>query len=163
MYFINFCHCRVNRKDCLTWIYAYHEYRLSFPTVYQSYCIVHLYCSIVRGFFPIVYFFLIFFWKINNVLDTVLQLEISVLCGIRLFKLCPLLSLRMTCSCIPFHVVYLLNLPFRSLFIPTSPRGRRRNYSLNNIYNKLPSSFCRFLVFSIFSNLVSGVDILSNS
>lgn len=104
-----------------------------------------------------------FFWKINNVLDTVLQLEISVLCGIRLFKLCPLLSFRMTCSCIPFHVVYLLNLPFRSLFIPTSPRGRRRNYSLNNIYNKLPSSFCRFLVFSIFSNLVSGVDILSNS
>lgn len=101
--------------------------------------------------------------KSNNVLDTVLQLEFSVICGIRLFKLCPLLSLRMTCSCISFHVVYLLNLPFRSLFIPISPRGRQRKYSLYNIYNKLPSSFCRFLLCSVFSDLVSGVDILSNS
>lgn len=108
-------------------------------------------------------FFNFFFWKINNVLDTVLQLEFSVLCGIRLFKLCLLLSLRtcMTCSCISFHVVYLLYLPFRSLFIPTSPRERQSSF--NNIYNKLPSSFCRFLFFSIFSDLVSGVDILSNS
>lgn len=65
----------------------------------------------------------------------------------------------MTCSCISFHVVYLLNLPFRSLLIPTSPRGRQRQYSFNNIYNKLPSSFCRFLFFSIFSDLVSGVEI----
>lgn len=96
MYFINFCHYRVNRKDCLRWIYVYYEYRLSFPTVYQSYCIVRIYCSTVREFFPIVFFFE---KKPNNVLDTVLQLEFSVICGIRLFKLCPLLSLRMTCSC----------------------------------------------------------------
>lgn len=139
MYFINICHYRVNRKDCVRWIYVYYEHRLSFPTVYQSYCIVRIYCSTVREFFPIVFFFE---KKNNNVLDTVLQLEFSVICGIRLFKLCPLLSLRMTCSCISFHVVYLLNLPFRSLFIPTSPRGRQS--SSNNIYNKLPSSFCRF-------------------
>lgn len=90
-------------------------------------------------------------------------MEFSVICGIRLLELCPLLSLSMTCSCISFYVVYLLNLPFRSLFMPTSPRGRQRKYSFNNIYNKLPSSFCRFLFFSIFSHLVSGVDILSNS
>lgn len=108
-------------------------------------------------------FIYLFFCKINNVLDTVLQLEFSVICGIRLFKLCPLLSLGMTCSCISFHVVYLLKLPFRSLFTSTSPRGRQRKYSFYNIYNKLPSSFCRFLFFSIFSDLVSGVDILSNS
>lgn len=108
-------------------------------------------------------FIFFLYLKINNVLDTVLQLELSVICGIRLFKLCPLLSLGMTCSCISFHVVYLLNLPFRSLFIPTSPRGRQRKYSFNNIYNKLPSSFCRFLFCSIFSDLVSGVDILSSS
>lgn len=155
MYFIN---C----LDCLTWIYAYHEHRLSFSTVYQSYCIVRIYCSTVREFFPIVFFFCLK-KKTNNVLDTILQLEFSVICGLRFFKLCALLSLRMTCSCISFHVVYLLNLPFRSLFIPTSPRGRQRKYFLNNIYNKLPSSFGRFLFFSIFSHSVSGVDILSNS
>lgn len=107
--------------------------------------------------------FFLFEKKNNNVLDTILQLEFSVICGLRFFKLCALLSLRITCSCISFHVVYLLNLPFRSLFIPTSPRGRQRKYSLNNIYSKLPSSFCRFLFFSIFSHLVSGVAILSNS
>lgn len=128
---------------------------------------VILYCAYILLYrawiLPYRLFIYLFFWKINNVLDTVLQMEFSVICGIRLLELCPLLSLRMTCSCIPFHVVYLLNLPFRSLFIPTSPRGRQRKYSFNNIYNKLPSSFCRFLFFSIFSHLVSGVDILSNS
>lgn len=56
MYFINICHYRVNRKDCLRWIYVYYEHRLSFPTVYQSYCIVRIYCSTVREFFPIVFF-----------------------------------------------------------------------------------------------------------
>lgn len=123
--------------------------------------------SCVYTALPCINSFLLFFFLFeknpNNVLDTVLQLEFSVICGIRLFKLCPLLSLRMTCACISFHVVYLLNLPFQSLFIPTSPRGRQRKYSFNNIYNKLPSSFCRFLFCSIFSDLVSGVDILSNS
>lgn len=162
MYFINICHYRVNRKDCLRWIYVYYEHRLSFPTVYQSYCIVRIYCSTVRGFFPIVYLFDFFFEK--SITFWILYYNSSFLwCGIRLFKLCPLLSLRMTCSCSSFHVVYLLNLPFRSLFIPTSPWGRQRQYSFYNIYNKLPSSFCRFLLCSVFSDLVSGVDILSNS
>lgn len=79
--------------------------------------------------------------KNNNVLDTVLQLEFSVICGIRLFKLCPLLWLRMTCSCISFYVVYLLNLPFRSLFIPTSPRGRQRKYFFTTFTTNSPLLF----------------------
>ena len=45
---LKFCHYQFVRKYRLNRSYVYHEHRLSFPIVYQSYHIVRVYCSIVR-------------------------------------------------------------------------------------------------------------------
>lgn len=54
MVFLRLSQYQVKRDNRFTRLYVYHEYRISFPIVFQSYPTVRVYCSIARHSYPVV-------------------------------------------------------------------------------------------------------------